>query len=260
MERVERVGISAYRSIHPDGAAELDGATVLRMPAAHASPILNRIVGLGVDGPASEQQLDDAIAAMSGLWYYVSVSPAARPAAIGDWLAARGFAPSWGWMQFRRSVDVVPGALTSLTIVSVDGQRAGAFARLVRETYGLPEALEPIIAALPGRPGWHCWLALAGSEPAGAGALYVSSDGGSPAGYLAMAATALQHRGKGAQSALLATRIERARELGCDTVYTETGEQRPDRPSASYRNLVRSGFEELYVVPNWLGPPPGRGA
>ena len=129
---------------------------------------------------------------------------------------------------------------------------------MVRETYGLPEGLEPIIAALPGRPGWHCWLALDGSVPAGAAALHVSSDGGAPAGYLGMAGTAPEHRGKGAQSALLAKRIERARELGCDAVYTETGEQRPDRPSASYRNILRSGFEELYVVPNWLGPPASR--
>ena len=258
MERVERVGLSAFRSIHPDGVAELDGATALRVPAAHSSPMLNRIVGLGVESPASEQQLDAAIAAMSGLWYYVSLSPSARPAAIRDWLAARGCTPSWGWMQFRRGVEPVAGAVTSLTVTDVDGARAPAFARVVRESYGLPEALEPIIAALPGSPGWHCFVALDGAVTAGAAALHVDADGGTPAGYLGMAGTAPEHRGKGGQSALLAARIERARELGCDAVYTETGEQRPDRPSASYRNILRSGFEELYVVPNWLGPPPAR--
>ena len=73
-------------------------------------------------------------------------------------------------------------------------------------------------------------------------------------GYLGYAGTAPEHRGKGAQSALLAARIRRARELGCDAVFTETGEQLPDRPSASYRNILRAGFEELYVVPNWLSP------
>ena len=50
-------------------------------------------------------------------------------------------------------------------------------------------------------------------------------------------------------------RIDRARELGCEAVFTETGELRPDRPSSSYRNILRSGFAELYVVPNWLSPP-----
>ena len=45
-------------------------------------------------------------------------------------------------------------------------------------------------------------------------------------------------------------------ELGCNAVFTETGEQLPDRPSSSYRNIVRAGFEELYVLPNWLSPAP----
>jgi hypothetical protein len=39
-------------------------------------------------------------------------------------------------------------------------------------------------------------------------------------------------------------------------VFTETGEQLPGRPSASYRNIVRAGFEELYVLRNWLSPDP----
>ena len=154
-------------------------------------------------------------------------------------------------MQFQRGLDPLP-AETSLTIREIGPERGAEFAQLLRNAYGLPEALEPIIAAVPGHAGWHCWLALADDEPAGAAALFVAEG----AGYLGLAGTASEHRGRGAQSALLAARIERARELGCDAVFTETGEQVPDRPSASYRNIVRSGFEELYVVPNWLSPAP----
>lgn len=251
MNRCERVSLAAFASLHPEGVAELPGATLLRVPPAHSSPMLNRIVGLGLSGPASEEQLDDAIALMAGLRYYVSLSPGAEPAEIGDWLLARGFEPNWGWMQFQRGLDPLP-AETSLTIREIGPERAAEFAVLIRTAYGLPERIEPIAAALPGQAGWHCWLALADDEPAGAAALF-ATDGAS---YLGLAATAPEHRGKGAQSSLLATRIERARELGCDAVFTETGEQVPDRPSASYRNIVRSGFEELYVVPNWLSPAP----
>ena len=114
----------------------------------------------------------------------------------------------------------------------------------------MPAAAEPWIAAAPTFQGWTCWLALADGEPAAAAGLFV----GEGAGYLGFAGTLTEHRGKGAQSALLETRIRRARELGCDAVYTETGELVPDRPSASYRNILRFGFEELYVLPNWLSP------
>jgi GNAT superfamily N-acetyltransferase len=252
VNRAERISTEAFRSLFPEGVAELPGATALRMPPAHSSPMLNRIVGLGLAGPASEEQLDAAIALMGGLRYYVSVSPDAEPGTIGDWLEARGFEPSWGWMQFRRGVDDPPEATTSLTVAEIGPERGAEFANLLRLAYGLPESLEEVTAAVPGRPGWHCWLALAGDEPAGAAALYVA-DGSS---YLGLAGTAAEHRGEGAQSALLRARIERARELGCDAVFTETGEQVPGRPSASYRNIVRAGFEELYVLRNWLSPDP----
>ncbi len=252
VSRCERVSTAAFRSMHPDGVAELPGATALRMPPAHSSPMLNRIVDLGIAGPATEEQLDDAIAAMAGLRYYVSVSPSAEPAEIGDWLLARGFEPSWGWMQFERGLEPLP-AETSLELSEIGPERGGEFAALLCAVYGLPEGLAPICAALPGHPDWHCWLALADDgEPAAAAALHV----GEGAGYLGLAGTAPEYRGRGAQSALLAIRIERARELGCDAVFTETGEQLPDRPSSSYRNIVRAGFEELYVLPNWLSPAP----
>ena len=37
-------------------------------------------------------------------------------------------------------------------------------------------------------------------------------------------------------------------------MITETGERRDDRPSSSYRNILRAGFEEIAVTANWLGP------
>ena len=74
------------------------------------------------------------------------------------------------------------------------------------------------------------------------------------AAYLGFAATLPEHRGKGAQGALIAARIQRAGELGCATIVTETGERRDDGPGNSYRNILRFGFEERCVVPNWLRP------
>jgi hypothetical protein len=41
-------------------------------------------------------------------------------------------------------------------------------------------------------------------------------------------------------------------EAGCRILVTETGELRDDRPSASYRNILRYGFAERFVVANRL--------
>jgi hypothetical protein len=38
------------------------------------------------------------------------------------------------------------------------------------------------------------------------------------------------------------------------TLVTETGERVEGRPSNSYRNLLRVGFQEEYLRPNWLSP------
>jgi len=127
-------------------------------------------------------------------------------------------------------------------------EQARAFAQVVCSGYGLPEALEPVVARAPDA-GWICWLALDGDEPASAAGLYVAEG----AGYLGFAATMPQHRGKGAQGTLLAGRIRRAAKLGCDIVITETGERRDNLPSNSYRNILRSGFEEVALTANWLG-------
>ena len=47
-------------------------------------------------------------------------------------------------------------------------------------------------------------------------------------------------------------RIEAAAARGCSVVVTETGEPRDGRPGASYRNIVRAGFEAVYVRQNYL--------
>jgi len=72
--------------------------------------------------------------------------------------------------------------------------------------------------------------------------------------YFGLAATLPEHRGKGGQGALFAARIEHALGAGCRTLVTETGELRDDLPGASYRNILRYGFEERHVVAHRLRP------
>ena len=247
MDRDARVSLDAYRCLYP-AAVELGSVTVLRADAAPRSPMLNQIVGLGVDEPATEEALDVALRTIGAdVSCYVAVAPEARPIDLVDWLRDRGLEHGWGWMSFRRGVEAVSDRPTSLRVVQVGPAEAMDFGRVVATGYGLPEAVTPWAASASDH-GWDCWLALDDDEPAAAAGLFIA-DG---VGYLGFAATLPAYRGKGAQNALLARRIDHAREAGCDVLVTETGERRDDLPSSSYRNILRAGFVEVAVRANWL--------
>ncbi|HUH14727.1 MAG TPA: GNAT family N-acetyltransferase [Gaiellaceae bacterium] len=249
MTREERVTLEATRRLAPV-ALDVGGAVVMRYPEAPDIPMLNRVVGLGVARPATEDDVDAVLEALgTGTSFYVAVAPEAEPEELPRWLEARGLEPGWGWMSFRRGIDVPETRPSPLRLEEVrTPEQTAAFARIVRIGFGLPETLDPALARAP-EAGWRCWLALDGDEPVSTAGMLVSEG----AAYLSFAATLSEHRGKGAQSLLLAERIRVAGELGCDVVTTETGELRDDRPSSSYRNLLRAGFEEVAVTANWLG-------
>jgi GNAT superfamily N-acetyltransferase len=218
--------------------AEIGGAicTVLR---GLEERTFNRVLGLETAEPLGE------VAAFFGdAPWWVSDSHGLEAE-----LTERGFVPDYGWMKFSRGTGPRE-ARSDLTVERVSAAAAADFARVVRGGFGLPEWCEPLAANVVGRPGWSCYVAYNGDTPAGAGALFVH-DG---VGWLGLGATLSEFRGRGAQSALLAARIEDARQQGCRMVTTETGELEDDRPSNSYRNILRAGFREAGVRPNYRAP------
>jgi GNAT superfamily N-acetyltransferase len=134
--------------------------------------------------------------------------------------------------------------------VAIEPSAADDFAAVVAGGFDLPDWAEPLAANVVGRPGWSCYVAYDGERPAGAGAVFVDGS----VGWLGFGATLAEYRGRGAQSAILAARIEDARRQGCTTVVTETGELDDQRPSSSYRNILRAGFREAGVRQNYRAP------
>lgn len=241
--------LRAFASLYPPGrVVRLQGAVCLRMPEAPDTPMLNRIVVSGADGPPTEATLDAAIEVMEDVAHYVAVEPAVDSDELEQLLVARGYAPGWGWMRFERGAEPTASVRSSLKVCRVDVEEAAAFARIQREAYGLPDAMDGILRCVPSLDGWTCWLAKDGSCAVAAAALF--ADG--TTAYLGFGATLAAHRGKGGQGALFAARIEHARSAGCTRIVTETGERRDDLPSTSYRNIVRFGFEERDVLRNWV--------
>ena len=244
MEPGERAELEAFRdwvAAAPDGAvasAEHGRALAVRSTAFRARE-LNRIVGL-----YDLVDLDALAPFYAGGSFWIALDPAAG---LDEELLARGFVADYPWQKFARGLEPVD-ARTDLNVR--DAQTPGDFAAAFAEGYDLPAAAADFAAAIVGRPGWHCFVAYDEPRPVATGALFESGD----AGWLGAAATVPSHRGRGAQSAILAARVERARERGVRVLVTETGVPRDGRPGASYRNLVRSGFEPTYVRPNYASP------
>ncbi len=201
--------------------------------------LFNRVVGL-----TTADALDEIAAFYGDTKWWISDSQG-----LESTLEERGFVRDYGWMKFSRGVGPRQ-ARSDLDVVRVEPQRAGDFASVVVGGYDLPEWTAPLAANVVGRPGWSCFVAYDGEAPAGAGALFVHQT----AGWLGFGATLPAYRGRGAQSAILAARIEDARQQGCSIVITETGELEEGRPSSSYRNIVRAGFREAGVRPNYRAP------
>ena len=66
------------------------------------------------------------------------------------------------------------------------------------------------------------------------------------------AATLATHRGRGAQSGLLAARLRAAAEAGVRWVSAETGAEAPGSHNPSLHNIRRAGLVDVYERPNWL--------
>jgi ribosomal protein S18 acetylase RimI-like enzyme len=261
MHHAEEVELSAWAEVwaaaHHDLAAR-HGIETLEVGNAlctgvggQSSTMLNRVVGLGLDEAATDAALDEIASFFErvGQRYYVSLNPKAKPSDLPARLEGRGYANGYAWMKFTRGVEPPPAIETALRVERIGAEAGADFGDVVAAGYELEPFTSAWLSELP-RTRWRCYVAYDGDDPAGAAALYVH-DG---TGYLCFAATKPEHRRKGAQGALLAARIRDAAEAGCKRLVTETGERIPLKPSNSYRNILRFGFEEAYLRPNYLSP------
>jgi len=218
--------------------------------------MLNLILGAGEPGAVAEGHVAAAAewAAARGIAPYVPVMPGGPEATEAEaWLAANGFERAYAWMKFVR--DAHPPRFAAPEDVEVLELGAGdeaPFGTIAALGFELPAWASSLFAHLPGRDGWRCYVARIDGEAQACAAMSLH-DGIAEFG---IAATLEAARGRGCQLALLHRRILDAAEAGCHTLFVETGERVPDRPSASYRNILRAGFEEAYLRPNWSPKPP----
>ena len=238
----EVVEIAVVRDLFacsPGGTELREAGSALAFRAAGAPDAreLNRVLGL-----ERLEQLDELESLYESARFWVSPDPAVG---LDQALLERGFTVDHPWQKFEREPARI-SAETDLRIAEADER----FGQVFAAAYGMPAAFASWMGRLPERAGWHCLAAYDGGEPVATGALFASAG----TGWLGMAGTLPSHRGRGAQSALLAARIAHAHELGLDLITTETGVPGDEGPGPSYRNILRAGFRAAYVRPNYASP------
>jgi hypothetical protein len=229
-------------------------ATVLR--ALAEVQMINLLLGATAPGAVAGGHLAAAIewARGRGVEPSIPVTPGLPATAeVEAFLRSAGFAPGYGWMKFVRDTHPPRSSPPAdVEVVELAGADEEPFAAIVAAGFGLPAWGAELFAGLPGRPGWRCYVARVDGEPQAAAAMLLDAG----IAEFGMAATLEPGRRRGCQAALLHRRIVDAAAAGCELLFVETGERVPGRPSNSYRNILRAGFEEAYLCPNWGAPPP----
>lgn len=211
--------------------------------------MLNLLLGAPGDPAGEGLGAAAAWAEGNGSSPYVPLTPGLPGSDEAEaWLRQNGFQPRYAWMKFVRDPHPprfpAPDGVEVVEVRAPDEEPFGAIAAL---GFGMPAWGAEFFAHLPGRDGWRCYVAKIDGEAQGCGAMVIE-DG---VAELGIGATLEEARGRGCQTALLRRRILDAAEADCHTLLVETGERVPDRPAASYRNILKAGFEEAYLRPNW---------
>jgi GNAT superfamily N-acetyltransferase len=111
--------------------------------------------------------------------------------------------------------------------------------------------LRRMMAALCDVPDFQPYAAWDGDKLVATAGLYIEGQ----IGECVSAATLPEYRGRGAQSALIALRVQDALAAGCKWVGTETGKPADGEQNPSLDNMRRSGFKDLYDRQSWVWRP-----
>lgn len=244
-----------FRAAPPEYGFEVEQTDdyVARFAPAMDVMVFNRVVGLGLNSPASRETVERLVQKYRDKGinnFAIQLSPDAEPPELYEWMSELGLSVRDHWTKGYRAADPYLTVETDLRIEQLDKSQANIFAEVACAAFEMPESLLPLIAAPVGLPGWTHYVALDGDKPAAVAALMVRGD----VGWLGIGATASEYRRRGGQGALIARRIRDGTALGCRMFVAETGQDLPEKPNPSFHNMIRTGFIVAYQRPNYMQP------
>lgn len=257
MRRMERLEVEVWRdtlAAAPErlraaiglDAAPFAGGLAMRCRAL-PTLLYNRAFGFGLEDPFGAAELERIVRHFpAGAEFTIQPSPACVFEGARAWLDARGMRSWFDWVCWSRALDAeAPDAPSDLAIAEVAPHEADAFAELCTGIFD-ERPLAPVLAATVGRAGWRSYVARDGGRAVATGMLFVHGRDA----WLGWGATLASHRGRGAQSALVARRLRDARAMGATHARVETADDLPGQPNPSFRNMRRAGFTLLYRRPS----------
>lgn len=205
-------------------------------PYPWANP--NRAAFLGCEQTVGPVSIDLVVRAfrraeVPRFFFWMYPCPQFKP--MRTWLAERGFTrveDNTFPVLVRRAIG---GALppTSLEVRQVGHWEAARQQQRLADIYGGAEE-ERAFRQTVGQPGFHHFMAFDGDDAVAAALLWTKGD----FGYLAAASTAEAYRARGAHSALIQARLNKAAQLGC----TWTAAEAASLQETALANLEKQGF------------------
>ena len=137
--------------------------------------------------------------------------PGSGPAAVEGLVCKAEYSPFNNWVKHYRGVENPPVVDTELEIREVKSKDdVDRFGEIITLSFEWPDEMRFWFEHLVGRKCWKTYLALEGDKAVAAASMYVKDD----CGWLSFASTLPGYRGKGAQTALIARRIQDAADWG----------------------------------------------
>lgn len=178
----------------------------------------------------------------------IQIAPGLLP---GDWsmiCEEFGLAEGSTWIKLSGSTEISAAAPTGLRVAPVASADLDVWAETVFRGFGMPVEHLPSLAAESARRGVVLPFGVWDGTTMIAGASLAVGDG---VGALLGAATLEAHRGRGAQTALIAIRADYARRSGVTRLVAETGRAATPGANPSLNNLLSAGLVPAYERVNW---------
>lgn len=145
-------------------AKRVGTAVAVMADSASSSFNLHRVIGLGIDEPATESTIDEicALYEASGVPYAFEISPAAPTGPTGGDQtvgARKGIRKGFDSAILYREATPPP-ALRLVNIERTGPKHADVLAGICCRNFNMPDPVRPLLAATVDQPGWRHWIAF----------------------------------------------------------------------------------------------------